>query len=108
MKCKVGDWVQIHSIVLQAGERAPQVPEETQRVPMEMWCKGFANGEAKVGETVTITTVVGRVLTGKLTAINPRYGHDFGAPIPELLRIGLELRKKLYQGGQEAVECNER
>lgn len=104
MRCKVGDWIQVHSIVLPAGERAPQVPEETQGVPLEMWCKGFANAEAEIGETVTITTVAGRMLAGELTAINPKYGHDFGAPIPELMRIGVELRKKL-NNCKEATSC---
>ena len=36
-----GTWVQIHRIVLREGQRAPQVPVETQQVPLEMWVKGF-------------------------------------------------------------------
>ncbi len=41
MKAKKGDWVKIHSIVLQPEERAPQVPEDTKKVPLETWVKGF-------------------------------------------------------------------
>ncbi|MGR8952181.1 MAG: 2-amino-4-ketopentanoate thiolase, partial [Gammaproteobacteria bacterium] len=36
-----GVWVEIHDIVLEAGERAPQVPEDTAKVPLEMCVKGF-------------------------------------------------------------------
>jgi len=97
MVCKVGDWVQIHSIILESGQRAPQVPSETQQVPLEMWCKGFARQSAKIGEELSVTTVIGQELTGVLTAINPRPGHDFGAPVPELLDIGMKLRAKIKE-----------
>ncbi len=39
---KKGDWVQIHQIVLKPEERAPQVPEDTKKVPLEFWVKGYA------------------------------------------------------------------
>jgi 2-amino-4-ketopentanoate thiolase alpha subunit len=97
MTCKQGDWVQIYVIILPAGQRAPQVPPETQAVPLKMFAKGFANHPAEIGETVRITTVIGQELEGELTAVNPRYGHDFGEPVPELLPIGAELRKRLEQ-----------
>ncbi len=97
MACKVGDWVQIHSIILEAGQRAPQVPVETQQVPLEMWCKGFAGQAAEIGEELKITTVIGQELSGVLTAINPRPGHDFGAPVPELLDIGMKLRERIKE-----------
>ena len=45
-----GAWVEIHRCVLQAGERAPQVPEDTQRVPLEMRVKGFLVAPAAPGE----------------------------------------------------------
>lgn len=92
---KAGSWVQIHRVVLPPGGRAPQVPEETQRVPLELRVKGFLLGEARMGEEVTIRTIVDRELAGTLVAVNPRYEHDFGAPVPELLTIGHELREFL-------------
>jgi 2-amino-4-ketopentanoate thiolase alpha subunit len=97
MKCKKGDWVQICTIILPAGERAPQVPPETQAVPLKMFNKGFADQPAEIGQSVRITTVIGQELEGELVAINPRYGHDFGDPVPELMQIGIELRKRLEQ-----------
>jgi 2-amino-4-ketopentanoate thiolase alpha subunit len=97
MKCNKGDWVQICTIILPAGQRAPQVPPETQAVPLKMFNKGYAEHSAEIGQSVRITTVIGQVLEGELTAINPRYGHDFGDPVPELTHIGIELRKRLEQ-----------
>ena len=41
MDAKKGDWVRIHNIVLEVGERAPNIPEDTQEIPLELWDKGF-------------------------------------------------------------------
>jgi hypothetical protein len=87
-----GCWVEIHSVVLAAGERAPHVPDDTKRVPLEMRVKGFLTGAAEVGETVEVVTVAGRRLKGTLDVINPAYDHGFGAPLAELLTIGPEIR----------------
>jgi hypothetical protein len=91
-----GTWVEIHKIILEKGERAPQVPDSTKQAPLEMKVKGFLVEDATVGEEATILTPAGRTLTGTLTEINPAYTHQFGSPIPELLPIGKELRKILY------------
>ena len=88
-------WVEVHRIVLKPSERAPQVPDDTQQVPLEMKVKGFLIHDADVGEEAAIMTPVGRTITGTLTAINPAYSHTFGSPIPELLPIGGELRALL-------------
>ncbi|MFQ6125239.1 MAG: 2-amino-4-oxopentanoate thiolase subunit OrtA [Candidatus Heimdallarchaeota archaeon] len=96
MKAKRGDWVQIHKIILQPGERSPRSPEDTQQVPYEMRVKGFLlDNEAKIGQEVSIRTLIGRTFSGKLIAINPTYPHNFGEPVPELLSIGIELRELL-------------
>ncbi len=88
-----GDWVQIHKIVLEVGKRAPNLPQETQEVPLELRVRGFLlDKEAKQGEQVMIETLIGRRLSGKLEEVNPIYKHNFGRPIPELLKIGLELK----------------
>jgi hypothetical protein len=92
-----GTWVQIHRIVLQEGQRAPQVPVETQQVPLEMWVKGFLAERATLGEKVEIVTPSGRRLRGILTDVNPGYTHSFGPPIPELLAIGREVRTILRE-----------
>lgn len=95
-KAKQGDWVQIHNIVLEADKRAPNLPEPTQQVPLELRVRGFlVEEEAKLADTVTIETLIGRKLSGKLEKINPGYEHNFGKPIPELLSIGRELKARL-------------
>ncbi len=96
---KVGDWVQIERIVLPAGERAPQVPEDTQEKPLVMRVKGFAQHEAKLGEQMTVETVIGRRESGRLVEILPIYDHDYGRPVPELLTVGNEVRRLLEQPG---------
>ncbi len=95
---KKGDWVQIRTTVLTPEERAPQVPDDTKKVPLLLWVKGFACSDASVGAQVEIDTVTGRRVKGELFAVNPRYAHDFGDFVPELLRIDMQL-KELLEGG---------
>ena len=96
MKVKRGDWVQIHKTILQPGERSPRCPEDTQKVPYEMRVKGvLLDHEAEIGQNVSIRTLAGRILSGILVAVNPRYPHNFGDPVPELMTIGVELREFL-------------
>ncbi len=98
---KQGDWVQVYRVVLAAGERAPQVPEDTQKVPLEMWVKGFLTEAAgETGKEVSIKTVTGRTVRGRLAGVLPAYTHNFGEPQPELLEICQELRT-LLKGGSE-------
>lgn len=87
-----GTWVEIHRIVLRPGERAPQIPEDTEAVPLEMRVKGFLAEPAALGEEAEIVTSAGRPLRGTLSAVNPAYTHGFGPPIPELSNIGQEVR----------------
>jgi 2-amino-4-ketopentanoate thiolase alpha subunit len=95
---KKGDWVQIHEIILLPEERASHLPEDTKKVPLEQWVKGTINNDGSIGETVEITTVTGRKVSGRLVDINPGYVHDFGKYIPELIHIGPQLRQILKEG----------
>ena len=97
-----GNWVEIRTIILKPGERAPQVPEDTRQVALEMRARGFLNEDAAVGEACQITTVTGRHLDGLLASINPAYSHGFGPPLPELNTIGLEVRALLCDQEGEA------
>jgi len=104
-----GTWVQIHRIVLKAGERAPQVPSETQGVPLELWAKGFLLSEqATIGQQAEIETVTGRRLNGELSAVEPAYEHDFGGAVPELMGIGSEVRALLGQGAYARIVATAR
>jgi len=95
-----GTWVEIHSVVLQANERAPQVPEDTRRVPLEMRVKGFLLAPTTIGEDAEIETLSGRHLRGRLAEVNPAYTHSFGSPVPELSPIGCEVRALLREKGR--------
>ncbi|MFA5637712.1 MAG: 2-amino-4-oxopentanoate thiolase subunit OrtA [Anaerovoracaceae bacterium] len=92
-------WVRIRKVILTPEERAPQVPDDTKKVPLEMWTKGFLLEDAKIGDEVTVETVTGRRETGKLIEVNPAYNHSFGNFIPELLQIDKQVRQ-LLEGGE--------
>ncbi len=98
MKFNKGDWVKVHNIVLSPSERAPQVPEDTKSVPLELWVKGFASKDGDMGDEIEVETITGRKVLGKVVEINPTYNHSFGNYIPELLQIGIELKKILFGG----------
>ena len=101
MDAKKGDWVRIHNIVLEVGERAANIPEETQNVPLEMWDKGFLlNDSAIIGDKVKVETYIGRIVEGNLLEVNPYYKHDFGKCVPELLYIGRQARELLSKDGE--------
>ncbi|MCG0276616.1 MAG: 2-amino-4-ketopentanoate thiolase [Thermosediminibacteraceae bacterium] len=96
MKAKKGMWVEVENIVLRPGERAPHLPEDTKRVPLVMWVKGFLESDvASLGDNVKVRTLTGRIVEGKLVTINPRHVHDFGDCVEELLQVGEEVKKEL-------------
>ncbi len=94
-----GTWVELHEIVLPAGRRAPQVPEETQRVPLERTVRGWLVSPAALGDRAEVTTAAGRQLGGRLVEVAPAYSHSFGPPVPELSQVGAELRALLRESG---------
>jgi len=89
-------WVQIHKILLQPAERAENLPEDTRKVPFEMWDKGFLTADADLGEEVTVITATGRSVTGTLIAENPSYLHNYGQFVRELLDIDQIVKTTLY------------
>lgn len=95
---KKGEWVRIHKIILQPSERAPQVPDDTKAVALEMWDKGFLQADAEFGDEVEIETVTGRREAGTLIEVNPYYDHDYGKFIPELLAIDKQVRGIVFGG----------
>lgn len=100
MDAKAGDWVKIHDIVLDIGERATNLPQDTKNVPLEMWVKGFLlNDNAKIGDMVEIQTYIGRKINGCLVEVDPYYNHDYGKSIPEILYIGRQARDILEKVG---------
>jgi hypothetical protein len=94
-RARKGSWVELRRILLAPGERAPQVPAETQRVPLEMRVKGVLAHDAAIGQEAEIVTSAGRRLRGTLCQVDPAYTHGFGPPVPALRGVGEELRALL-------------
>ena len=90
-------WVEIGGVVLQKDKRAPNLPEDTKQVPLEMRVKGFLLHDAEKGGEADIITPSGRTVRGTLTEINPVYTHMFGRPIPELSPLAGEIRAILRE-----------
>jgi len=95
---KKGSWVRIHDIVLEPSQRAANLPEDTKKVPLEMWTKGFLMEDAEIGSIVEIETITKRHVKGTLIEVNHHYDHDFGKFIPEILEIGIQLKDILWGG----------
>jgi 2-amino-4-ketopentanoate thiolase alpha subunit len=93
-----GTWVKIQLQVLDHTERAPQLPDDTKKVPFIMWTKGFLTEDAELNSVVTVKTLTGRNVTGTLMEIEPAYLHDYGKFVPELIQIGATLRKERWGG----------
>ena len=99
---KKNDWVRIHRNVLEPQERTGKLPEDTKKVPLEMWVKGWLQDEcAELGDEVTVKTVVGRMEHGKLIEVNPCYALNYGSYVPEIQEMEIRLRNALF-GGDKA------
>ena len=95
IRAREGDWVEVEVKLLDPADRSTNLPPETAEKPLMMWVKGFAEGEAALGEELTIETITGRKVTGALSAVNPGYFITYGEPIPELTHVGRDLRVRL-------------
>jgi hypothetical protein len=80
-------------VILEAGERAPNVPPDTAAVDFVARIRGFLVAQARIGAQATVRTLTGRSVRGELTAVNPRNPADFGNPEPDLLRLGQAARE---------------
>ena len=105
-RCEAGDWVEVERVLLEPADRSKNLPPETAEKPLRMWIKGFAQADGVLGDPLTVETMTGRQVTGVLSAINPGYFHTFGNPIPELARVGVDLRARL--DAYHAAEGGER
>ncbi len=97
---RTGDWVRIHRVILSAEERTANLPEDTKKVPFEMWVKGHLLQDGEIGDEVRIKTVSGREEHGTLIEVNPQFDVNFGNFVPEVLEMDVRLRTALF--GKEA------
>ena len=86
-----GTWVEIEQTVLEPGERAPGIPDDTRAVPLLLRVSGFLVEPVEVGGPASVRTIIGRTLSGTLRTVNPGYSHSFGETVQELLTIGTEF-----------------
>ncbi len=98
MKINKGDWVQVYNVLLKPEERAPQVPEDTKKVPFEMRVNGYAQKNAEIGETISIKTLSGRIVEGRLVRRFPSYELSFGNHVQEVSQISQGLKTFLFGG----------
>ena len=103
---KAGHWVELTRVVLPAAKRAPNLPAETKKTDLVLKVRGFLLEDAALGAEAKIRTLAERELTGTLTDAEPRFPHDFGNPVPELLQIGRELRAEVREILQQEREAN--
>lgn len=95
--CRAGDWVEVERVLLEPADRSPNLPADTAEQPLLAWVKGFARSEALLGEGLTVETMTGRLVTGRLSSTTPGYYHTFGDPIAELVHVGRDLRARLTE-----------
>lgn len=93
MKASKGDWVEISQVVLEPGERAPNLPPDTAAERYTLRARGFAISEADTGSDISIRTFAGRTLTGRLEEVNPEFHLSHGESVPELVRLRFELEE---------------
>jgi 2-amino-4-ketopentanoate thiolase alpha subunit len=97
IRCQAGDWVEVERVLLEPADRSKNLPPETAEKPLRMWIKGFAQAAGALGDPMAVETMTGRLVEGSLSAVNPGYFHTFGNPIPELARVGVDLRARLAE-----------
>lgn len=104
---KAGSWVELTRVVLPAAKRAPNLPPETKKTDLVLKVRGFLVADAAPGAEAEVRTLAEREQGGVLTDAHPRFPHDFGDPVPELLRIGRELRAEVREILQQEREANQ-
>lgn len=95
MKIEKDQFIEISWVALEPDGRSEHIPESTKRVPLVARVKGFALESTDGIDEVSVVTLSGRILRGKVCDTAPRHAHDFGKPQPELLSIGPTLRQEL-------------
>lgn len=98
---KKGAFVEIVQEVLSPEDRAHNLPEETKCKPLMLWAKGILQEDSCIGEEAEIKTVCGRLLKGVITEENPRFIHDFGDYVPEVMYIGPQAKSILWGDDNE-------
>ncbi len=92
---KAGTWVELSRVVLESAQRPAHVPDDTRATDFILRVRGFLLDDAEVGGPARVRTLADRVIEGILADASPRFVHDFGSAVPELLQVGVEVRDEL-------------
>ena len=92
---KAGDYVVIEFTVLTSEERAPGLPDETADVDLLARVKGHLAEDGRVGDIVTVRTLSGRLLQGRLTAESTAATHTYGPPVEALFALREDVKSRL-------------
>jgi len=92
---KKNSYVEIHKVIFKAEDRTARIPEETKKVPYEMFVKGFLINDSSIGDLVTVKTITGRLVEGELQKENPTFKLGYGDFVPQIMKIKQILREEL-------------
>ncbi len=96
-----GSFVRIRKTLLKPEDRSNNLPKETALVPFKMWVKGFLLEDADLFDIVTIKTITNRIESGRLKEAYPKYKHDYGDFIPEILEMNQIILQDLKEDNNE-------
>ena len=100
-------WVEIGGIVLQKDERAPNLPDDTKQVPLEMRVKGFLLHDAEKVREADIVTLSGRTVRGTRLFVKDEAANPSGSFKDRRASLSaFEAKKKGYKGIAAATSGN--
>ncbi len=86
-------WVEVEWTALAPEDRREGIPGDTAATPLRVRARGMVSG-AELGTEATVTTVIGREVTGLVREIEPGYHHSFGRPLPAWLTMRDAIRRE--------------
>jgi 2-amino-4-ketopentanoate thiolase alpha subunit len=86
-------WVEVEWTALAPEDRREGIPGDTAATPLRVRARGMASA-ARPGTDATVTTVIGREVTGLVREIEPGYHHSFGRPLPSWLEMRDAIRRE--------------
>ena len=92
---KKDTWVSLRKVILEPGERAEGIPENTASTPLIMWVSGFLERDSDMGRETYVRTKMNRIETGVLEEVAPTAIVNYGEYVPEIAHIGMTARKIL-------------
>lgn len=98
MNIDKGTFVRIRKTLLQPSDRSDNLPEDTKKVPLKMWVKGYLLEEGELYDYAHIKTITGRIEYGRIKQVEPPYKHGFGDFVGEILKIREIILNDVYGG----------